>query len=247
MITAAGPVLAKITFAFCILASIVLTPLFLEAQKNKGVKSLTLKMLDSTCFMGVGLLSVYLTNNHSDFAKFMLIGLAFSWVGDFLLHLLRPKLLNAFGFMSFMVAHVFYIIAYNTAAQSMAPDRSFLQLWGYAIPVVFMLFYTVFIVKKMQFSKSGLAASILYGCFLLLMLAKAIDLAVLCLHNGIENAVAAAVLLILGATLFVASDLTISILMFDKRHKKNHPLKIFNIVTYYAGQLLLASLILVIH
>ncbi|MBQ3519472.1 MAG: hypothetical protein IKJ63_12075 [Clostridia bacterium] len=237
----------KILFGICIVASVILTPFYLEAQKNKGLKSLTLKMLDSTCFLGAGVLAMFIADNRSPFAKYILIALAMSWVGDFLLHVIKPKILNAIGFVSFMVAHVFYIIAYNTAAQSIDPDRAFLQPWGYAIPVVCIVGYAVFIVKKMNFEKLGIFASVTYGVVILIMFAKAADLAVLGLQNGVENAVISAVLLFTGAALFVASDFTISFLIFDKRFKKNYPLKIFNIATYFAGQLLLASLILTVH
>lgn len=236
----------KVLFALCVIASIVLTPFYLEAQKNKGLKSLTLKMFDSSCFMLAGILSVFIADNHSEFAKYILIALAFSWIGDFLLHVIKPKILNAVGFVSFMVSHVFYIIAYNTAAQSVQPDRAFLQPWGYAIPIVCLVVYGIFIIKKMNFVKLGIFASIAYGVVILIMFAKAADLAVLGLQTGVENAVAAAVLLFGGAALFVASDFTISFLIFDEKFKKNYPLKIFNIATYFAGQLLLASLILAI-
>lgn len=237
----------KILFGICFVASLVLTPLYLEAQKNKGLKSLTLKMLDSNCFLGAGVLAMFIADNHSPFSKYMIIALAMSWVGDFLLHVIKPKILNAVGFLSFMVAHVFYIIAYNTAAQTIEPGRAFLQWWGYAIPVVCIIGYAIFIIKKMNFEKLGLFASIAYGIVILIMFAKAADLAVLGLQTGVENAGISAVLLFAGAALFVASDFTISFLIFDKRFKKNYPLKIFNIATYFAGQLLLASLILTVR
>ena len=239
--------LLKVLFAVCFVASLILTPLYLEAQKNKGLKSLTLKMLDSNCFLGAGILAVFITDNQTPFAKYMIIALAMSWIGDFLLHVIKPKFLNAVGFVSFMVAHVFYIIAYNTAAQSIEPGRAFLQWWGYAIPVVCLIVYAIFIIKKMDFIKLGIFASIAYGVVILIMFAKAADLAVLSLQSGTENAVISAILLFAGAALFVASDFTISFLIFDQRFKKNYPLKIFNIATYFAGQLLLASLILTVR
>ena len=236
----------KILFGICVVASIILTPFYLEAQKNKGTKSLILKMCDSTCFMGAGVLACFIADNHTEFSKYMLIGLGLSWVGDFLLHVIKPKFLNAVGFVSFMAAHVFYIIAYNTAAQTIQPGRTFLQLWEWLIPVGCLIFYIILTKAKMQFANWALGASAAYGVVILLMFTKAIDLAVLSLQTGAANAIATTVLLIGGAALFVASDFTISFLIFDKRYKKNYPLKIFNIATYFAGQLLLASLMLVV-
>ena len=238
--------LLKILFGFCIAASIVLTPFYLEAQKNKGTKSLILKMLDSSCFLGAGILSCFIADNHSEFSKFMMIGLGLSWLGDYLLHVIKPKILNAVGFVSFMAAHVFYIIAYNTAAQTIHPGRAFLQPWEWAIPIVCLIVYTIITKTKMQFANWALGASLAYGVVILLMFTKAVDLAVVSLQTGAANAVITTILLIGGAALFVASDFTISFLIFDERFKKNYPLKIFNIGTYFAGQLLLASLMLVV-
>ena len=140
----------------------------------------------------------------------------------------------------------FYIIAYANACTQMQPGRPFLQVWELAVLVVLVGAYAVFLFKGLQMKPAIKPAILAYAATILSMLMKAVDLAVVSLQTGAANAKITAALAIGGAVLFVASDLTISVLMFDKEQKSNFPLKIFNIVTYFAGQLLLASLILTV-
>ncbi|MBO5895884.1 MAG: hypothetical protein J6Q83_01170 [Clostridia bacterium] len=53
------------------------------------------------------------------------------------------------------------------------------------------------------------------------------------------------VVLVLGSLCFLLSDVVLGFIMFGG-FKKNYPIKIFNIVTYFAAQVLLASSILFI-
>ena len=75
------------------------------------------------------------------------------------------------------------------------------------------------------------------------MLCKAAVLGITAVQTGAAHGAFVLVCALAGALLFVASDFTISILMFNEKHKKNYPLKMFNIVTYFAAELLLALLI----
>jgi hypothetical protein len=68
------------------------------------------------------------------------------------------------------------------------------------------------------------------------MFIKATSLGVNYMLNGGENGILALLVLGFGSLFFLLSDATIGILMFGGQ-KKNRPLKIFNIVTYFAGQL----------
>ena len=63
-----------------------------------------------------------------------------------------------------------------------------------------------------------------------------------CLIAGTPLCGAAAAVLIVGSLCFVLSDATLAMLNFGP--KKTFPLKCFNIGTYYAAQVLLASTIL---
>ena len=95
----------------------------------------------------------------------------------------------------------------------------------------------------MKILKLGVMA---YSAILCVMLLKATSLGINFALSGGKYGILAAVVLSLGALLFMLSDGTIGILMFGGQ-KKNKPLKVFNIVTYFAGQMLLASSILFIN
>ena len=58
------------------------------------------------------------------------------------------------------------------------------------------------------------------------------------------NPVSGGLCLAAGGTLFFSSDLTLVLLMFNEKMKKNHRLKDYNIGSYFLGQTLLALSVL---
>lgn len=236
----------KIIYIIAIIATLVCTPFYLQAQRpGRCPKSLALKMVCATGFLTAGITSMYIADNHTRFAVLMLIGLALSWVGDLFLHLWGSKIYQGIGFLGFLSAHFLYISAYTACISDYSPDRSFLNTYEIIIiAVCFSAFVIYTLVSKMKLGVLLRIPVYIYGLVISTMLAKACSLADCALRCEAPNAVFTAVLAISGAALFLASDFTISILMFDEKQKKNYPLKIFNIVTYFVGQLLLASLLL---
>ena len=95
----------------------------------------------------------------------------------------------------------------------------------------------------MKLLKFGVIA---YTAILITMFIKASALGITYYKTGAENGWIALIVLVLGSLCFTLSDATIGLLMFAGK-KKNKPLKVFNIVTYFAGQTLLASSILFIN
>ena len=85
---------------------------------------------------------------------------------------------------------------------------------------------------------------LMYGAVITTMLCKAVVLGVTLIRTCAVYAVPAAIAAICGAALFVASDFSIAILIFNKKYKKSYPLKMFNMATYFLAVLLLSSLIL---
>ena len=83
---------------------------------------------------------------------------------------------------------------------------------------------------------------LVYAVVITTMLCKATVMGVAYAASGASNGVFAAVVAILGALLFVVSDFSIAILMFNEKHKKNLKLKMFNMVTYFLAVLLLSAL-----
>jgi uncharacterized membrane protein YhhN len=210
------------------------------------MKSLAAKMLAATLFVCVGFLSVNIANNKSDFAITMVIGLLFGWVGDFFLHS-DKNMLFGIGFTSFLAGHITYITAYVRALNTFEGYNNFNAV-EVATFVVLML-VSVFVFKrfKLEFSLKLLKYAVwVYTAVLAFMFIKATSLGVHFMLNGEQNGIAALLTLFFGSFFFLLSDGTIGILMFGGQ-KKNRPLKIFNIVTYFAGQMLLASSILFVN
>ena len=235
----------RIITALVCLAVMVLAPIFVKEQRNGPCpRSLFVKMVAATGYMAVGGLCVAMTGVCSSFDRWMLLGLFGSWIGDLFLHLWQTKVFPAIGFLGFLSAHFFFIAAYWTGVKAMAPDRGFFTLPEIAFVVLFDVFFILFAMKTGLNLKGVIAVPILlYATVITTMLCKAFLLGQTALQTDAPYGIFVAVCAMGGALLFVASDFTISILMFNEKQKKNYPLKMFNIVTYFAAELLLALLI----
>lgn len=236
-----------ILFAGCFVLQCFTTPLFLKLSwPTRSMKSLTAKMVSATLFVSVGYLSVNIADNKSDFAITMIIGLLLGWIGDFFLHSDR-NLFFGIGFVSFLAGHIAYITAYVRALNTFEGYNNFNAVEVTVFIVLMAIALFVFKHFKLEFSIKLLKyAVILYTAILISMFIKATSLGVNYMLNGGENGILALLVLCFGSLFFLLSDATIGILMFGGQ-KKNRPLKIFNIVTYFAGQMLLASSILFIN
>ena len=209
----------RILMAITILLLAGVVPFFLKAGwPKKTKKSLLLKMICSTLFILVGVLSILLAGRFSHYALWILCGLGFSWLGDFFLHVSSKMLYFLLGLFSFLTAHIFYVVAFCTALQKTFPEAGFFN----------------------PYECLCIAAVVIIG--LVTMMVKASSLGIRCLIAGTPLCGAAAAVLIVGSLCFVLSDATLAMLNFGP--KKTFPLKCFNIGTYYAAQVLLASTIL---
>lgn len=240
--------LLKIIYAIICIAVMVLSVFFVRAQYNGACpKSLALKMTAATGYMLTGILAMIIAGNHSKFTYIMFGALAFSWIGDLFLHLWQHISLHAIGFLGFLTSHFFFIAAYLSAIKSFAPDRSFFSVPEIIVVIAFDIFFLVF--SKLIGTKIKGVLNIpilLYATVITTMLCKATVMGITMVRAGAQYGTAAAILATVGAALFVASDFSIAILMFNKKYKTSHPLKMFNIVTYFAAELALSSLILVV-
>ena len=116
----------RILMAITILLLAGVVPFFLKAGwPKKTKKSLLLKMICSTLFILVGVLSILLAGRFSHYALWILCGLGFSWLGDFFLHVSSKMLYFLLGLFSFLTAHIFYVVAFCTALQKTFPEAGF--------------------------------------------------------------------------------------------------------------------------
>lgn len=237
-----------IPFVVLIILEIIFTPLFLKAQwPGMCFKSLVYKMICSTSFVGIGVLSVIIADNKSTFALMMLGGLVFGWIGDYFLHAKPTQLYFGIGFVSFMLGHIMYIACYIRTIPVIAPDYNMINASEIVASLVFVIVAIVLAVKfKVEFSLKILKFGVIvYTLILITMFIKATTLGVQYFLTGAPYGILAILVLSLGSLLFLLSDATLGLILFGGQ-KKNKPLKVFNIVTYFAGQVLLASSILFI-
>ncbi len=233
----------KIITAVIALLVIGITYFYVYAQKDGACyKSWALKMLGATGYIAVGVLCVVMTGEFSEFDKAMMLALVFSWLGDLFLHMWFHKIWTALGFVCFLTSHICFIRAYLKGIEVFNPERGFFSVPEIiAVVVLVALFIVCMIRSKMNLKGIMKLPIIIYGTVILTMLCKASLLGISAFTGGVNFFVI--ICAVLGAVCFVLSDFSISFLMFDKKHKKNFKLKLFNMYTYFAAEILLASLI----
>lgn len=238
-----------IAFGICLLVEAVCIPWYLKALwPQKCTKSLILKMICSTMFVSIGVLSMFIADNFSSYAITMLVGLVLGWIGDYFLHAKPSNVYFVTGFTSFLIGHIFYIVAYVKALPKLFTDyRMFnvpeLIIGGIVLVVAFIIMKVI----KMKMTPKIVAFGIwLYFIILTFMFTKATALGYHQWQSGVEGGILPFLVLTLGSFFFVLSDASLGVIIFGGQ-KKNYPLKIFNIITYFWGQIMLASSILFIN
>lgn len=239
----------KVLFCLCLVVELFCVPWYLKALwPEKCRKSLILKMVCSTMFVSVCVLSMFIADNFSRYALTMLVGFVFGWVGDYFLHAKPSNAYFVTGFISFLIGHIIYIVAFVKATPVIAPGYE--QFNGVEIAVIIGIVTLLMVaaeVVKVKFSPSVVKVGvIIYLLAINSMVVRAAVLGYSYYKTGAEFGIVALLLLGIGATAFLLSDITLGIIIFGGR-KKNYPIKIFNIITYFWGQVMLASSILFIN
>ena len=81
----------KILLGVCYLLFLVFVPLYDKAYWPEPTKkSLTFKMIAATAFVGIGVTGMLVTDNSSNYANLMIIGLLLGWFGDLFMHIPHP-------------------------------------------------------------------------------------------------------------------------------------------------------------
>lgn len=233
-----------ILFVLVFIAVNVIDPFFVKEQMNgASVKSLSLKMAGATGYLITGLLAMKIGGNFSKFSWLLFTALVLCWIGDLFLHLWQSKIFPVIGFLGFLSGHFVFIAAFLTKIKGLNPERGFFSVPEVAAVTLFCVFFLVFSAKIGTNIKGVIAVPLLiYAAVITTMLCKASVMGITYALAGAQNGVFAAIIAILGALLFVASDFSIAILMFNKKYKKNYPLKMFNMTTYFFAVLLLSAL-----
>ncbi len=237
-----------VAFALCCMAEMVFVPLFLKVMwPNPSKKSLFLKMICASLFVAVGVLSVYIADNHTEYAYTMLLGLVFGWIGDFFLHVNTTKTCFGIGFTSFLMGHIVYIVSYIRALGNIFPEYPKISVLEICLAVGLCVVALV-CYHKLGLNMPGVFVKLSMGSYFVIldiMFVKATMLGANYMLSGGAYGVIALLVLALGSLCFLLSDVVLGVILFGGQ-KKNYPIKIFNIVTYFVAQVLLASSILFI-
>lgn len=212
---------------------------------KRNWKSLTLKMICSAIFLAVGIAAMALTGHTGPYAWIILAALVFSIIGDFLLHyedVIENHDYFFYGMIAFGIAHLLYLSDYIYILAAKIPGVKPFSWWE-LVTLVIALAIAQMGNKMFRLKPGKLKIPLyLYTTILIGTVIHACYLAVQYGLAGMPDGVMVLIFLGGGGLLFATSDALIGLLHFGD--KKPRPMRIINIVTYYAAQCLLAGTIL---
>ena len=213
----------------CVIGFAIQIAFILVENKKKYVPAVILKGSAALVFIIIGVLSAQLASNPS-FAKLVVIGLILGGIGDVLLNLRfvfekNGQKIFLLGIAAFLSGHIMYL-----AALFLLSNNLLVSLICGAVAAVLLL--------RWIFSKIGEVqkAFKIFGCVyigaIVLMTAAAIG-------NLVSNpGSTGALLYVIGAVLFTASDVIMIFNTFGSTQKFS--MRAANLSLYYLGQLLIA-------
>lgn len=247
--------LLKVLLILCYILFFIFVPLYDKAYWPEPTKkSLTCKMIAATAFVFVGVLGMFISDNKSDYANTMIIGLVLGWVGDLFMHIPHPPgnprmSVVYIGATSFLIGHIFYVVAFVKSAMALTPDYKFLTLPEIIAFVVIFVAFSLMLepVFKFKYANKFMKVTLhIYSVFLIVMLIKSCLFGITYFMSGAENGILAMLILIVGAIFFFVSDFTLGLRLIGGA-KGNKTVKTVSLYSYFFAQLLLATSILFIH
>ena len=231
--------------ALLVAVELIFVPLYLKKMwPIKNWHSLGYKMVCASAYILIALMLTVAQGGFNTYSALMFIGLCNSWIGDLNLHIPKPtKKYFIIGMFFFLLAHVFYCLAYIHVQKKFFPDVPAVSWWEVAFVIVYILaYFAVCLIKKIRFGIMALPSGT-YGFSVTLMMIKACSLAVRLIASDPQNMSVPSLLLIIGGISFLVSDSVLALISFDTRYKK-FGLKIINSVTYFPAQVCLAFTIM---
>lgn len=205
--------------------AVLLAALYIRVnQYGAPPVKLLLKTLASLAFVCLGLLGA--ARAGGAYAWLTWIGLILGAAGDVLLQFMdcRPKEREPFfraGLGAFLIGHVFYIVAFALLG----------RVTGWAVLLAAVLFAALFLLQfpaRMDLKGQKIPVYA-YAAVISVMTA----FAVLSFGAGARGALVG-----LGGILFLVSDAILALIFFSPIREKSLPT--WNLITYYAAQILLA-------
>lgn len=204
---------------------------------DRSNKSTVLKCTGSLIFILTAIASVLFGGGFSAVAVTMLAGFCLSLVGDYWLDLERTDRNIFFGILFFFLAHVSYIFAFIQIAQrDLGLSSPFSKTEIICVAVVYVVAVAGSFLVKMNMRKLLLPVAI-YSLTIATMVVKAIFLCTKMYQNQ-SVSLSILVILSLGTLLFIISDIVLAFMYFRDAYTK--PMRVINLTTYFAGQMLMA-------
>lgn len=217
-------------YIFLSLASLTTLLFFTNSSIYKYSYRVISKFITSSMFILICITSHLYYKNNILYYSLILSGLIFSLLGDLFLAF-KPKMILSLdanfllGILSFSLAHISYILAFNT-----------LKILSLSVILAALILSSIMIIflkniKKLNF-KSYFIPLYIYSLIICLMFCKGISL------YTTDVSICGYIILSLGISLFVISDLILSFILFYKKTPKYFTS--LNLITYYIGQILIA-------
>ena len=218
-----------ITIAAIILMFIWIPIFIFTTVKIKEKTYLFTKTFSSIMFLALGLLGHFAGVSPIRYSVYIIISLVFGMIGDVFLIYSNRKPCFASGLFSFLIGHLIYGILF-------LKDNGF-SYYDFAI------FFAILLLSLFVYSKSTITLGDmkLPAFFYLLAITFMYTMALSTVYkHGYPASVTAAI--IVGSTLFAASDAVLAFNMFSKNPKP--ALFQINLGLYYFGQMIIASSII---
>ncbi len=244
----------KVLLGICYILFLVFLPLYDKAYWPEPTKkSLTCKMIAASAFVGIGICGMLMTDNTSQYANTMIIGLCLGWFGDLFMHIPHPPgnprmSVVYIGAAGFLVGHIFYVAAFVRATATLTENYNFLTTPEIISFFVLFISFALMLkpVFKFQFNNLFMRIALyLYSMFLIIMLIKSFVFGITYYATGAENGFIGMLILLVGGILFFISDLTLGIRLLGSG-KGNKTIKTLSLYAYFLAQLLLSTSILFI-
>lgn len=239
--------LLKILLGFVIFAECVCVPVFLKYYwPDRCKKSFIYKTIGAALFVLCGFLSMKISGNNTPYASLMMWGLVFGFFGDVFLHSLQNKSWHfVVGFLSFLIGHIVYIVAFWKAIKTTYPGKPVFTWYELVVTFVLLAVMLTIMLKMGIFEgkKPLLAAFCVYGFILFTMLTKGLRYSIGEIVYGTnDNMIPIFLTVGLGAILFTISDIILGFTI--PMGKTTRLVRNINIGTYFAAQILLGVSIL---
>lgn len=242
--------LFKILMALTIIAEFFTVPMFLKYYwPTKCKQSLLFKMISATLFVLCGVFAMKASGNNTSYAVLIVWGLVFGWLGDYFLHSLKDRMVEfILGVVAFLIGHLFYIAAFYHALKTLRPDAKLLNWYDFVIVGAVLALVSVYVAVKKIYQKKGpmVFGLMLYVVFLTAMVVKAALYLYAEWDYGINDSMVPALLTVgVGSVFFFLSDASLGLILTGDEVKRK--MRIFNIITYFIAQILLAVSILFVR